>query len=457
MKDAFENKIREKLEQAELESFDPMAWEKMKTKLDATGDDDKTGAFWWWWIPVLVLLLAGSIFIWPGGILLNKRSSAPVVSQHSSSAQSPSTTISSRKNDPSPKAKRSQQADSITTDKHDAIAAITPGKGTASDKTLPSGIVKATKQQAAVNNIPQVSAGVVASSHLPAAADEHKATAAAGHHPASTLPVQGVSVPVIAQKDKISSAANAAGEWDALHTIFSLLPRDPKITTALSLQRPMLPVKEVSSQNAAASSKPRKEQIRGFGVGLSLGADYNSAPSLKYGKIKPNFGVSVNYYINDRWSVSTGLLYSKKTYGATPSDYKLLKKLPPPSSPYYVVKKIDADCIVLDIPINVNYTFASKNRHSWAATAGLSSYFMIKENYCYIYAWATPKEIELNNKNQHYLSILNLGVTYQYSLGKHTTLGLQPYAKIPLRPIGFGEINLFSAGASIQLNLHGRR
>ncbi|ASZ10357.1 PorT family protein [Chitinophaga pendula] len=457
MKDAFENKIREKLEKAEQESFDPIAWEKMKAQLDATGDDDKTGAFWWWWIPVLVLLLAGGIFIWPGGILLNKHSSTPVAAQLSVSDKHPSSATSlpltKDRNDHSTQ-KNISRTSAYSNTGSDLILG-NGNNGKVDDPSISSGAHHG-QQQAITTSITPAKKGISTASTVPGHRPPVLA-AVSGQHQATASPSEGAQIPEYSQTNT-TVVPNTAAIPNTIQAIASLFPQEPEIATGLTLQRPTaMPVKETTTVVIAGNKSRKEPQVKGIGVGLSLGADYNSAPSLKYGKIKPNFGLSVNYYFNNRWSVSTGLVYSKKSYGATPSDYKLLKKLPPPSSPYYVVKKVDADCIVLDVPINVNYTFAEKNRHRWTATAGLSSYFMIRENYCYIYAWATPKEIELNNKNQHYLSILNLGITYQYSLGKHTTLGLQPYAKIPLRPIGFGEINLFSAGAAIQLNLHGRR
>ena len=118
------------------------------------------------------------------------------------------------------------------------------------------------------------------------------------------------------------------------------------------------------------------------------------------------------------------------------------------------VKRIDANCKVLDVPININYTFMDRPKYSLTATVGLSSYFMLKEKYTYKRDYMPDWETSLSNENQHYLSVLNLAFTYQLPLNSHMSLGIQPFAKVPLGDIGYGQVKLYSTGVAVQLNFN---
>ncbi|SHL92234.1 Outer membrane protein beta-barrel domain-containing protein [Chitinophaga jiangningensis] len=199
------------------------------------------------------------------------------------------------------------------------------------------------------------------------------------------------------------------------------------------------------------SLKPKtKKSFNRLYAGLSAGPDYNVAASFKYARLGFNLGAVLHYYFKPRWFISTGITYSKKIYGATPQDYK--------GTYNSYLKKIDADCNVLEIPLNINYVFLKKKNFSLSATAGTSSYFMLKEQYNYRYNNPSyDKEAVVTNENKHYLAVLNVGALYQQPVGNRLILGVQPYAKIPLSGVGAGQVKLYSSGITLQLTLTGRK
>ena len=141
----------------------------------------------------------------------------------------------------------------------------------------------------------------------------------------------------------------------------------------------------------------------------------------------------------------TARFISKKIYSATPAEYTL-----PSGSSYYDLQKINANCNVIDIPLNVDYHFDEKGKHGWFLSAGLSSYLMKKESYDYFYKTPTGqtynKDWSISNQNKHFFSILDLSVGYQYLLNKQFSLAAQPYVDLPLTGIGAGKVKLNSAG-----------
>lgn len=90
-------------------------------------------------------------------------------------------------------------------------------------------------------------------------------------------------------------------------------------------------------------------------------------------------------------------------------------------------------------------------------TVGLSSYLMLKEKYdleykSYNYGGnAYGNSLEVQNKNKHYLNIVNLGIGYERVLTDRLSLQVEPYLKLPLSGIGEGNITLKSAGAFVGL------
>jgi hypothetical protein len=175
-----------------------------------------------------------------------------------------------------------------------------------------------------------------------------------------------------------------------------------------------------------------------------------SATGLR-GFTKPGtlYGLSVEYFLNDNWSLATGFALSTKKYSALGSEY---------SAPTwtqgvtYAVDGVNAVCKVIDIPINVRRYFDSKKDHRFFTSAGLSSYLMLREDYSYDYngshpAW--PTEWSLKNQNQHFLGILNFSIGYEKPLTDRLALGLEPFFKIPLTGIGAGEVKFLSFGANL--------
>ncbi|GAA0531261.1 hypothetical protein GCM10009415_10850 [Chitinophaga japonensis] len=223
---------------------------------------------------------------------------------------------------------------------------------------------------------------------------------------------------------------------------------------------PRVLLKEIKPLPEENGQQNRKDQVpsrKGFSVGLMLGPVFNVAPSLQYGRIGVDAGILLSYHVNNRWSFSTGAVYSMKPYGGTPGDYGVTKDWLPPYDPAHTVRQIDANCNVLDIPLNINYTFMDRPNYALSATAGISSYFMLKEKYTYKYQGVYDKGYELRNQNKHYFSVLNLAFTYQFPLSRHSSLGIQPFVKVPLKEVGYGQVKLYSTGVTIQMNLNMRR
>jgi hypothetical protein len=441
MSDAFDKKFRERLSEENF-PFDPDAWKKMEKKLDALDNDTNRKPFWWWLAPLVLILLGTGAFIWwrsstttttrpvvetaktteqgattsPADSALTFDEKVVAPNDHNSqvtppAAKTPSTSAAATTPAPT-------QNNNVTTDapankanqnKHNA------GKGFAADRLVNKPETKNISPVADPSQQP--SSGVITGTDIP-----------------------NTSKPV----DKTSGSE----ENEVLRLLNTHYFTNPAVSAKLN-RSGHLPIKELTEKTE--KKKNTVPNRKGFSVGLMLGPVYNVAPSLEYGKFGLDGGLLINYHINNHWSFTTGAVYSDKPYGGTRKDYGVVKTW---SYPMNTVKRIDANCKVLDVPININYTFMDRPNYNLTATVGLSSYLMLKENYTYKRDYMPDWEKSLSNENQHYLSVLNLAFTYQLPLNNHMTLGIQPFAKIPLGDIGYGQVKLYSTGVAVQLNFN---
>jgi hypothetical protein len=72
--------------------------------------------------------------------------------------------------------------------------------------------------------------------------------------------------------------------------------------------------------------------------------------------------------------------------------------------------KVDASCLVYDIPLTLRYTISQKPTTGFYATAGISSYIMKQEDYKYYYIrYNMPHEASKTyTGNKDLFSVLNL-------------------------------------------------
>ena len=167
-------------------------------------------------------------------------------------------------------------------------------------------------------------------------------------------------------------------------------------------------------------------------------------------KVSSNIGVLATYAITNKISVTTGAIYSRKLYnygGVGSAGTAYMKN----------AWQVDADCIVLDVPLNVNYTFLKRRNFSVGVNSGLSSYFMLNEKYKYLTGpqGGTQKvsELEIKNQNQHIFGVANLSLSFERRITNALSFGVQPFIKLPLTGIGNGNARLKSTGVAFSLNL----
>lgn len=199
------------------------------------------------------------------------------------------------------------------------------------------------------------------------------------------------------------------------------------------------------------NSPSLEKQGKGWSFGLLAGFD-KSTVKYTYGD-EPgyNIGLMVGYHFNNKWSLHTGANYTQKNYKLAGEDFT------PPKGNWtynYKIESVTGYCRMWELPILFRYQVSRSNKNSFYISSGLSSYFMTYENYTYFYYYngqPYTKNNAYNSSDTHILSIAHFSAGFENRISKNLSLGIEPYAKIPLAGVGYGDIQLSSFGINFSV------
>ena len=180
------------------------------------------------------------------------------------------------------------------------------------------------------------------------------------------------------------------------------------------------------------------------GMRLVISPDFNSIENMGNMALGGSFGLLFEYKISKKLVIQTGMVYSKKSYVGSFDDYRNWKEWKGyhPSKPI----QVDGGCTVFDIPINLRLNLFQKPKQTWFVSSGVSSYWMMNENYTYNYAWSPSRAVDWSDNSKFYFSVMNFSVGMERQISKRFSLQVEPYLKTPLKNVGRGGVNLYSSG-----------
>ncbi len=190
-----------------------------------------------------------------------------------------------------------------------------------------------------------------------------------------------------------------------------------------------------------------KPALSRWSLRLLAGPDWGTIKFSQWTRPGMDMGLLTGYRFAKRWSAETGILFSNKIYTAPPEYYH--PKTPVPWS--YDITSINANCAVIDVPLNLRFDAFSKAGQKIFLTTGFSSFWMKKETYNYQYTNEYPWSETIRDGSRHIFSVLNFSAGYEKQISTHFSLQAEPYLKLPLNGIGFGRVKLESAGVFFSL------
>jgi Outer membrane protein beta-barrel domain len=243
------------------------------------------------------------------------------------------------------------------------------------------------------------------------------------------------------------------------------VPAPQNADKVVSESAPEKIAEQLNTDSATASplkkstiSKNNQGFKKGFELGLVGGPDMSNVKFKNTDKVGYNVGVQLGYRLSDRWSVHTGVLYTRKNYTSNGDDFH------PPKGTWLdniKLEEVEGSCFMFDIPLNVRYDLNTHNKHRYFVSTGLSSYLMKEEDYHYYYQYANGgpgyRHRSYSSTEYHWLSILNISAGYEKKLSSRLSLQVEPYLKIPLSGVGYGSIQLNSYGMYFSLKYHAKK
>ncbi|MFI5152478.1 MAG: hypothetical protein ACHQET_04045 [Chitinophagales bacterium] len=382
----------------------------------------------------------------------DQNQSPALVKVEEKSTRPTSSQVQNRGTDPS-FVNQKNQSTQVRSDQHIVVASNQ--KTSSGQNILPNGRTNGDAQlsSSSPNGIDQQQAGI----NQGASGTKKPALLAAG---AGSIAEEGIvngSKQNAGKKSGQTGASENELAFASLPSIESISDHSGTISDA-SL-RSYTPISKDKTSSDADQERIESKSLhinRSLKIGVLFAPDITNVNSVAPEKMSSNLGITLGYEVFDRWSINTGIIYTKKNYSANGEDFHAKPgAIPPNLSLDYVT----GNCYMWEIPLTIRYDFNRIGQTLFFVNGGLSSYLMKKENYTYygLYysnpGWSTygSKSMSFHDSENYWFSVIDLSAGAETRLGKRFTLQVEPFVKIPLQGFGQGNLNLTSYGMIFSL------
>lgn len=239
---------------------------------------------------------------------------------------------------------------------------------------------------------------------------------------------------------------------DANDTKISLAIADKTKQKANMADSVVMEKNDVKVKDAYGSGLTEHRASPRLSLLLSIAPDFSTVAFDHYTDPGRSIGLTLNYHVKRSWSFSTGVVLSYKKYVGDGEDYTPPRGYWIKNTNGIIPETIDGACNVLEIPLMVQYAAINKGKNRLLVGAGASSYIMLDESYKYNFEQPNPGAKQgWDSKEESALlfNMINVTAGYERRISPGFMIGIEPYLKIPLEGIGWSDMKLFSAGASV--------
>ena len=187
---------------------------------------------------------------------------------------------------------------------------------------------------------------------------------------------------------------------------------------------------------------------------LSIAPDFSTVAFDYYTDPGQAIGLMLHYHVKRSWSFATGAVLSRKKYVGDGEDYTPPKSYWQINTNGIIPETIDGKCSVLEIPLMIQYAIINKGKNKFLVGAGTSSYIMLDESYKYNFEYPNPGAKQgwsSKGRSTLFFNVINVTAGFERRIFPGFTMGIEPYLKIPLEGIGWSDLKLYSAGASLTM------
>ncbi len=208
---------------------------------------------------------------------------------------------------------------------------------------------------------------------------------------------------------------------------------------------PLGPGAALASDHKAGSNQ--HSTTRGFYAGLLAAPDISSVNSQTVKSPGYGVGLLAGYQLTKNLAIESGLYVDRKQYY---TEGKYFDKSRTMIASGDTLLDMNGNCTMLEIPLNLQYSFALSRRGHFFLGSGLSTYIMKRESYAYTatqYGALWSSTVTYSNSGNYFMAILNVSAGYTLQWNKHLSFRVEPYVKVPVHGVGIGNLEISSYGA----------
>ncbi len=203
----------------------------------------------------------------------------------------------------------------------------------------------------------------------------------------------------------------------------------------------------VDSENQLMQRNPSR-----ITIGLSIAPDMSTVGSISNFQ-NPGYklGISVEYNLTENLGVSVGAMHSTVNYVADGGEYNPGIYWKDGIRPDEAI----ARCVLIDIPVSLKYNFAHFDHSRLYGTAGVSTYIMLNEDYQFEYQNYDNDLIQNwsdRTGTSHWMSNAGISIGYELDVNPNFSIRAEPFIKVPIREVGWGNVKLYSLGSFLSIN-----
>lgn len=259
---------------------------------------------------------------------------------------------------------------------------------------------------------------------------------------------QSIPLASITERNLVVTSAKTSPGVDGRSPAISAIKPLEFNAKRTTMEKPEEYTPSSTPKNALALQRSPK-----FSVGLLAGPDLSTVGGVSnFYDPGHKLGLILEYNINQNFAISVGALRSNVRYTASGNEYQ-------PPQDYWTYNTAPdqtvAQCILIDIPISLKYNVLHFKESRVYATAGVSSYIMLDEEYRFNYDYNQPglrQEWHERTGTRHWMSNATLSIGYELDVMRNMSIRAEPFLKVPLREVGWGNVKLYSVGSFISLN-----
>jgi hypothetical protein len=175
-----------------------------------------------------------------------------------------------------------------------------------------------------------------------------------------------------------------------------------------------------------------------------VGIDQKQTTDLAY-----SFGLRVQYDLNDKLSLRSGVLYSEKSYK---TEYNFS---PMDSGDPYIPRESNLKVGYLNVPLMIGLSMLNKEKFKFAPSAGITSEFLVGNTETSIFEDNSKRDSEfLSKKLSAILLSAQVNIGFEYHFDRNLYLTFEPYLRYGLNKIDDEIMNSkpLSYGAILGIN-----